>query len=67
MKKLSQTRLKMANGRTSGKLHRASLCERYAEVLRLREEINRLSATGIKSEKVPPATEGQSAGASLQD
>jgi hypothetical protein len=67
MKKLSQTRLKTANGRMSGKLHSASLCERYAELLRLREEISRLSATGIKSEGRPPTTEGQSPETSLQD
>jgi hypothetical protein len=49
------------------KPRKATLCEQYAELLRLREEIKLLSASGVKSKKPLPTSEGDPPGKNLQD
>jgi hypothetical protein len=51
MKTFSQTKLKIVNGRTLGKLRKVSLCEQYMELLRLREEVELLPGSRFKSSK----------------
>jgi hypothetical protein len=67
MKTFSQTKLKTVNGKNLEKPRKAPLCEQYAELLRLREEIERLSASGTESKKPLPTSQSGSPGTSRQD
>ena len=67
MKTFSQTDLKTVNGKNPGKASKAPLWERYAELLRLREEVELLSASGTESRKPLRTSEGDPPKTSLQD
>jgi hypothetical protein len=67
MKTFSQRKLKTLNGTNPGKPRKAPLCEQYAELLRLREEIELLSASGTESKKPLRTSEGDPFGTNLQD
>jgi hypothetical protein len=67
MKTFSQTKLKTVNGKNPRKPRKAPLCEQYAELLRLRQEIELLSASGTESKKPLRTPEGELSVTNPQD